>query len=136
MDCGASDQITTQDMEKCNIDKSSPKRRVSSGASLLMPHLKTYCPASNLALNEHVNKLIADGQKVYHFAFGQSPFPVMQSARKSLGEHAAQNAYLPVAGKICYKSNIIDWIYSYKNSKLVKMVFDEVDEICFSFDAI
>ena len=32
--------------------------------------------ASNLAFNEKVLAMQAAGQEVYHFAFGQSPFPV------------------------------------------------------------
>ena len=49
-------------------------------------------------MNEKVKELMAAGKTVYHLAFGQSPFPVMESAVSTLAQNADKNAYLPVAG--------------------------------------
>ena len=66
--------------------------------NLIRPELSDYAPASNLMLNEKIKALIASGKTVYHLAFGQSPFPLMESARLSLAENADKTAYMPVAG--------------------------------------
>lgn len=65
---------------------------------LIRSDLNEYAPASNLLLNEKVKGLMAAGKPVYHLAFGQSPFPVMQSAVAALAQNAEKNAHLPVAG--------------------------------------
>lgn len=65
---------------------------------LVRKDLNEYSPASNLLLNERVKELMAAGKIVYHLAFGQSPFPVMESAVSTLVQNAGKNAYLPVAG--------------------------------------
>ena len=46
-----------------------------------------------------VKQLQQQGEKVYHFAFGQSPFPIMDHMVEGLKEFAHENAYLPVTGK-------------------------------------
>lgn len=84
--------------------KMDPSKKTGSGEravfkGLIRPYLDHYCPASNLALNEIVRLRIKQGEKIYHFAFGQSPFPVMPCMIKALQEHAGEMAYLPVAGK-------------------------------------
>lgn len=66
---------------------------------LVRTDLAEYAPASNLQFNEHIRDLIQSGRKIFHFAFGQSPFPVVESAVQALKVHAGENAYLPVAGK-------------------------------------
>ncbi|XP_033732889.1 LOW QUALITY PROTEIN: aspartate aminotransferase-like [Pecten maximus] len=70
----------------------------SKNVDLVRTDLRGYAPASNLAFNEEIRKLIEQGEKVYHFAFGQSPFPLIEIATEALKENAQQNAYLPVAG--------------------------------------
>ncbi|KAK3106070.1 hypothetical protein FSP39_012043 [Pinctada imbricata] len=67
-------------------------------AELVRTDLQNYAPASNLLFNEKIKNLILAGQQVYHFAFGQSPFPVVESAVTALKEYAGENVYLPVAG--------------------------------------
>ena len=73
--------------------------RSRSFSDLLRPDLKNYCPASNLAFNEKVKRMLAEGEQVYHFAFGQAPFPIMEEMVEALRQNAGQNAYLPVAGE-------------------------------------
>ncbi|XP_071497769.1 aspartate aminotransferase-like [Diadema antillarum] len=77
-----------------------------SDNSLVRPHLANFRTASNLFFNEAINKMRAEGRQVYHFAFGQSPFPVMEGAKKVLREHAGENAYLPVQGLAELRANI------------------------------
>ncbi|OWF35868.1 uncharacterized protein LOC110442412 [Mizuhopecten yessoensis] len=74
--------------------------------NLVRTDLEGYAPASNLAFNERIKILIEQGEKVYHFAFGQSPFPVIETATEALRENAHQNAYLPVAGLFELRENI------------------------------
>ena len=76
---------------------------------MVRPDLHDYCPASNLAFNEKIKLLIKKGEKVYHFAFGQAPFPIMDGMVKALGDHAHENAYLPVAGRQAQ----IYWLFIY-----------------------
>ncbi|KAK7092602.1 hypothetical protein V1264_008323 [Littorina saxatilis] len=57
-----------------------------------------YGGASNLMFNELVKQWIKAGRKIYHFAFGQSPFKVMDIAVEALKQHAGENAYLDVQG--------------------------------------
>ncbi len=47
------------------------KPHPASFHNLIRSDLKNYCPASNLAFNEKVKKMQADGETVYHFGFGQ-----------------------------------------------------------------
>lgn len=54
--------------------------------------------ASNLAFNERIKKLQSEGETIYHFGFGQSPFPVPDCFVRNLKETGHHNAYLNVAG--------------------------------------
>ena len=76
---------------------------------LVRSDLHEYAPASNLMLNEKVKNLMAAGKPVYHLAFGQSPFPVMESAHLTLAQNAEKNAYLPVAGIAELRSTICEF---------------------------
>lgn len=73
---------------------------------LVRPDLKDYCPASNLAFNEKITNLINAGEEIFHFGFGQAPFPVLECMCDALKEHAGENAYLPVTGQIFNIINI------------------------------
>ena len=66
--------------------------------SMIRPDLLGHAPAGNLTLNDKIKELLSSGKTVYHLAFGQSPFPVMESALRSLAMNAGQTAYLPVTG--------------------------------------
>ncbi|KAJ8036129.1 hypothetical protein HOLleu_20010 [Holothuria leucospilota] len=74
------------------------KNPQSHGDDFLLPHLRRYHGASNLAFNELVKKKRELGDHIYHLAFGQSPFPVMKEAQEALARNAGQAAYLDVAG--------------------------------------
>lgn len=60
--------------------------------------LLKYGVASNMGLNEIIKERMANGEKIYHMAFGQSPFPIYEKAIEKLKDHAGENEYLPVAG--------------------------------------
>jgi aspartate aminotransferase len=51
-----------------------------------------------LAINEKVKLLQSQGQKVYNFGLGQSPFPVPAPVVEALRLHAHEKDYLPVKG--------------------------------------
>ena len=68
-------------------------------SDLIRDDLKNYCPASNLAFNEKIKNLMKEGHKIYHFGFGQAPFPVFEGMTEALQEHAGENAYVNVAGE-------------------------------------
>lgn len=55
-------------------------------------------PAQNLVLNNKLCQMQSEGHTVHHFAFGQSPFPVVEAARLALARNAGEKAYLPVQG--------------------------------------
>ncbi|XP_068695395.1 aspartate aminotransferase-like isoform X1 [Montipora foliosa] len=65
---------------------------------LIRLDLLGHAPAANLMLSEKIKELLGSGRTVYHLAFGQSPFTVLESALESLALNACKTAYLPVAG--------------------------------------
>lgn len=68
--------------------------------NLVRRSLINYSPASNLMHNEKIREMMAAGKTVYHFGFGQSPFPLMDKATERLQKYAGEHAYLPVAGTL------------------------------------
>ena len=50
--------------------------KVAKFENILREDLTNYSGASNLKFNEKIKSLIASGKEIYHFGFGQSPFPV------------------------------------------------------------
>ncbi|XP_074653756.1 aspartate aminotransferase-like isoform X1 [Tubulanus polymorphus] len=83
--------------------------RISAKQSLISSHLQNYSPASNLAFNQRIKKMMASGETVYHFGFGQSPFPVIECAVKALQESAHEKDYLPVQGIPELRQTICDF---------------------------
>ena len=91
--------------------------------NILRDDLTNYSGASNLKFNEKIKSLIASGEEIYHFGFGQSPFPVPTPFVKQLQvflylscwfkkllytqKNAAINDYLSVAGLRELRENII-----------------------------
>ena len=64
----------------------------------LPPHLNQLERSATLAINERSAEMAADGQTIYRFGFGQSPFPVPDSIVSALQENAYRKNYLPVEG--------------------------------------
>ena len=55
-------------------------------------------PSATLAINQKVNELRLKNETVFHFGFGQSPFPVHESIVNELKNNATNNHYLPTVG--------------------------------------
>uniref|UniRef100_A0A0B6ZUC7 Aminotransferase class I/classII large domain-containing protein n=1 Tax=Arion vulgaris TaxID=1028688 RepID=A0A0B6ZUC7_9EUPU len=83
-----------------------------------------YGAASNLAFNETIKQLIKQGQTIYHFGFGQAPFPVLEVAVEALRKHATESAYLAVQGIPELRRGICDFHKHYDN-----ITFDPDDVI-------
>ena len=61
-------------------------------------HIQRLKPSATLAINQKVNWLRAEGKEIYHFGFGQSPFPIHESIVATLKDNAHNNHYLPTIG--------------------------------------
>ncbi|ERP39216.1 pyridoxal phosphate-dependent aminotransferase [Chitinivibrio alkaliphilus] len=59
--------------------------------------------SATLAVNIEARRLRDMNKEIYHFGFGQSPFPVPEILRRGLEEHSHKNHYLPTRGlpKLC-----------------------------------
>ncbi len=62
------------------------------------PHVLNLKASATLAINQRVLQMRANGEDVFHFGFGQSPFPVPDAIQAALIEHADKNTYLPTKG--------------------------------------
>ncbi|XP_037795749.1 uncharacterized protein LOC119591104 [Penaeus monodon] len=74
---------------------------------LVRPDLANSAAASNLAFNEKVKAMIRAGRKIYHFAFGQSPFPVPPCLVKAMQEYAHVHEYLPMTGILELREELV-----------------------------
>lgn len=54
--------------------------------------------SATLAVNQRARALRAAGETVWHFGFGESPFPVPEPMRAALVAHAGEKHYLPGEG--------------------------------------
>lgn len=61
-------------------------------------HIQNLKPSSTLVINEKIKQLRSKGEFVYHFGFGQSPFPIHLAITSSLAKHVNDNNYLPTTG--------------------------------------
>lgn len=72
--------------------------------------------AINLKSRERRNK----GQEIYHFGFGQSPFPVPDAIQEALRQNADKKDYLPTRGlpELCESvANFYNWKFGYNFSE-------------------
>jgi aspartate aminotransferase len=65
---------------------------------MLKDLVKNLKPSSTLLINETSRKLEEQGQKIFKFGFGQSPFKVPEDVVNELKKNAHQNKYLPMQG--------------------------------------
>ena len=54
--------------------------------------------SATLAINDRVKEMWADGQTVFHLAFGESRFPVHPKIAEALCGNVQKRSYLPAAG--------------------------------------
>jgi len=66
--------------------------------NLFEPEYVTVSSARNLAMNEKIREMKAEGQDVYNGCLGQSPFPIPQAGLDALAKYAGQNLYEAVLG--------------------------------------
>ena len=77
-------------------------------------------PSATLLINEKVKVLRSNGEKIYHFGFGQSPFPVPNNIIKKLQKNASCNNYLPTLGLPELRSEIAKFLGIYQNIHTVE----------------
>ena len=65
--------------------------------------------SATLAINTKVNRLMAEGQQVYHMAFGEARFPVHPKILAAFRNHAVKRSYLPVTGLPELRENIAEY---------------------------
>lgn len=80
---------------------------VKCNSSLVKKELVGSSAASNLAFNENVKALKAKGETVYHFGFGESPFPIPDCMVQALQENAHQKEYLSIKGLLSLRQGIV-----------------------------
>ncbi|PTM11816.1 MAG: hypothetical protein DA407_00660 [Bacteroidetes bacterium] len=61
-------------------------------------HIKNLKPSSTLVINEKIKQLRSSDKIIYHFGFGQSPFPIHNSITSALKKHVNNNNYLQTLG--------------------------------------
>lgn len=71
-------------------------------------------PSSTLAINQKVKKLRSDGKIIYHFGFGQSPFPIHSSITTALKDHVEDNNYLPTNGLELLRHEISNFLNNHQ----------------------
>ena len=67
--------------------------------------------SSTLVINEKCKELIKNGEKVFQFGFGQSPFPVPEKIVEALKQHAHRKEYLPVQGLPELRDKISQYLF-------------------------
>jgi aspartate aminotransferase len=72
-------------------------------------------PSATLLINQKINNLRSEGKTIYHFGFGQSPFPVPKRIVGELIKHADCNQYLPTLGLPELQKEIAGFLKSYQN---------------------
>ena len=72
-------------------------------------------PSATLAINQKVQELKKQGKTIYHFGFGQSPFPIHPSIVDELKVHASNNHYLPTIGLEALRVQIARFLQKHQN---------------------
>ncbi|MBF0289148.1 MAG: aminotransferase class I/II-fold pyridoxal phosphate-dependent enzyme [SAR324 cluster bacterium] len=62
------------------------------------PQVLNVKESATLAINQRVKALRKEGKTIYHFGFGQSPFPVPEIIQKALQDNSDKKDYLPTQG--------------------------------------
>ncbi len=66
--------------------------------TLLNPHIANLKESATLRINHQIREMRRRGEQVFHFGFGQSPFPVHPKIVSALQENAHQKDYLSTMG--------------------------------------
>ncbi len=70
--------------------------------------------SGTLRINEQVKALRTAGKQVYHFGFGQSPFPVHPRIIQALSEHTPYGHYLSTGGLMMLREALSDFLKRYQ----------------------
>ncbi len=81
-------------------------------------NIKALKHSATLVINQKVKNLRSKGQEVYHFGFGQSPFPVHDNIVKALKANAHNNHYLPTQGLPELQKKISRFLQIHQNVKM------------------
>lgn len=84
---------------------------------LINPNVLNLKESSTLAINQKAKDLKAQGKEVYHFGFGQSPFPVPQIIVDELKKYATCKDYLPTKGLFELRREISHYLEREFNEK-------------------
>ncbi len=82
--------------------------------SFINSNIKKLKPSATLAINQKVTSLREQGEQVFHFGFGQSPFPIHKSIVETLKENASNNNYLPTVGLGELRVEIANFLNKYQ----------------------
>ncbi len=74
--------------------------------------------SSTLLLNEQSQIKEKTGRQVFHFGFGQSPFPIHNSIVEELKKYATNNHYLPVKGLLALTEQVSEFLLSLDTGRL------------------
>jgi len=74
-------------------------------------------PSATLAINQKVVALREKGETIFHFGFGQSPFPIHQSIVNALKDNATNNHYLPTIGVDVLRNTIAKFLEKHQGIK-------------------
>jgi aspartate aminotransferase len=77
--------------------------------------VKNLEPSSTLKINEISRQLEENGEKIYKFGFGQSPFQIPTSIVNELKNNAHQNKYLPMQGLIDLRKSVAKYTSAKKD---------------------
>lgn len=75
----------------------------------LNPYITGLKESATLKINEQAKAARRRGEIVYHFGFGQSPFPVHPKIQIALAKNAHQKDYLPTLGLLDLREAICDY---------------------------
>lgn len=75
-------------------------------AVVLNPQITGLKESSTLAINARAKKMRNDGEKVFHWGFGQSPFSVHPKIQEALKENSDKAEYLPTLGLLGLRESI------------------------------
>ena len=67
-------------------------------------------PSATLAINQKVKALRLKNETVFHFGFGQSPFPIHKSIVEALKNNATNNHYLTTIGLDVLRQTITEFL--------------------------
>ncbi len=86
--------------------------------------VKSLEPSSTLKINEISRELEDNGEKIFKFGFGQSPFQIPKDIINALKDNAYQNKYLPMQGLKELREAIAKYTsgiknYSYKSENVI-----------------